>query len=105
VPAATKTANQPSPKRTSVCICICLKSSGRDRWRFTASSQAFLSSVTFAVLTLITSRYCDETTERGPTGRSDSGEDGGFKRVPLGLGVRVGLWLLDIAVEPSVSDW
>ena len=53
------------------------------------------------MLTLIISRCCDETIERGPTGRSDSGEDGGFERVPLGLGVRVDL--VTVAVEPAVS--
>jgi len=72
------------------------------RTRFTASSHACLSSVAFPVLTLTISWRCDETTERGPTGRSDSGEVGGFKRVPLGLGVRVDL--LGVAVESSVSD-
>lgn len=56
----------------------------------------------FALLTLTTSRDCDEVTERGPTGRSDSGEDGGFERIPLGLGVR--LDLLGVAVELSLSD-
>ena len=44
------------------------------------------------MLTLITSRTCDETTDRGPTGRSDS----------EGLGVRrVGVLVM---IEPSVSD-
>ena len=44
------------------------------------------------MLTLIISRPCDETTDRGPSGRSDS----------EGLGVlRVGALVM---VEPSVSD-
>jgi hypothetical protein len=64
---------------------------GSTRTRFTASSQAFFSSMALAVLTLITSRSCDEITDRGPTGRSDSG---------LGV-LRVGVLFM---AEPSVSD-
>lgn len=57
--------------------------------RLTASSQAFLSSVAFAVFTFTTSLYAEEmATERGPTGRSDSGEGGDRVRLALGLGVR-----------------
>jgi hypothetical protein len=71
--------------------------------RFTVSSHAFLSSVALAVLTLMTSRCCDETTDRGPTGRSDSGEeDGGFefRMSPLGLDVlRVGFAVVGLSVS------
>jgi hypothetical protein len=64
---------------------------GSTRTRFTASSQAFFKSVALEVLTLITSRSCDETTDRGPTGRSVSG---------LGV-LRVDVLFM---VVPSVSD-
>ena len=57
------------------------------------------------MLALITSRCCDEATDRGPTGRSDSGDkDGGFefRMSPLGLdSLRVSFV---VVVEPSVSD-
>ena len=57
--------------------------------RFTASSQAFFSSVAFALLTFTISLSADETaTDKGPTGRSDSGEGGDRVRLELGLGVR-----------------
>ena len=46
----------------------------------------------FALLTFTTSLSADNTaTERGPTGRSDSGEDGDRVRLALGLGDRVAL--------------
>lgn len=68
--------------------------------RFTASSQAFFSSVAFALLTFTISLSADETaTDRGPTGRSDSGESG--DRVRLGLGVRDAL--LDDPVPSMLS--
>jgi len=53
---ATPTPAQPSASRTSVCKCCCLNKSGLDKKRFRASSQACLRSVTFALLTLMTSR-------------------------------------------------
>ena len=59
--------------------------------RFTASSQAFLSSVVFALLTFTTSLSADDTAiERGPIGRSEDGD-----RVRLGLGLEVLVALLD----------
>jgi hypothetical protein len=65
---------------------------------FTASSQAFFSSVEFALLTFTTSLSAEDTaTERGPRGRSDSGEDGDRVRLVLGLGVRV------VLVDPAPS--
>lgn len=57
--------------------------------RFTASSQAFFSSVALALFTLTTSLLAEGmATDKGPTGRSDSGDGGDRVRLVLGLGVR-----------------
>lgn len=56
------------------------------------------------MLTLITSRCCDDTTDKGPTGRSDSGDKDAFefRMPPLKLDVlRVSF---AVTAELSVSD-